>query len=214
MKVRDRGASDAETLWAMIASLCRGHGALSDLDALRADGVARVLLGLREVPEARRAGEWLSRVSTADVKGLWSAAVGFAGRVAPEIVAHELETKGYVPVFIDATGVEVDGALFERARRNYDGERGYWLHAAFAGGLWAAGQLQPGGGRVTLKLAQAAGVDGGDGAGGNAGVAACGQRLLQGRAGSDVRGARLGLLDQRDERRVARAGSGADRGAS
>ena len=151
VKVRDRGASDAETLWAMIASLCRGHGALSDLDALRADGVARVLLGLREVPEARRAGEWLSRVSTADVKGLWSAAVGFAGRVAPEIVAHELETKGYVPVFIDATGVEVDGALFERARRNYDGERGYWLHAAFAGGLWAAGQLQPGGGRVTLN---------------------------------------------------------------
>ena len=55
VKVRDRGATDAETLWAMVASLCRGHGALSDLDALRADGVARVLLGLREVPEARRA---------------------------------------------------------------------------------------------------------------------------------------------------------------
>ena len=123
VKVRDRGASDAETLWAMVASLCRGHGALSDLDALRADGVARVLLGLREVPEARRAGEWLSRVSTADVKGLWAAAVKFAERVAPEIVAHELETRGYVPLFIDATGIEVDGALFERARRNYDGNR-------------------------------------------------------------------------------------------
>ena len=56
VKVRDRGASDAETLWAMIASLCGGHGSLSDLDALRADGAAQVLLGLREVPEARRAG--------------------------------------------------------------------------------------------------------------------------------------------------------------
>ena len=151
VKVRDRGASDAETLWAMIASLCRGHGSLSDLDALRADGVARVLLGLREVPEARRAGEWLSRIGTADVKGLWSAAVRFAERVAPAIVEHELETRGYLPLFIDATGIEVDGALFERARRNYDGERGYWLHAAFAGGLWTAGQLQPGGGRVTLN---------------------------------------------------------------
>ena len=151
VKVRDRGASDAETLWAMIASLCRGHGSLSDLDALRADGVARVLLGLREVPESRRAGEWLSRVGTADVKGLWTAAVRFAERVAPMIVEHELETRGYVPLFIDATGVEVDGALFERARKNYDGERGYWLHAAFAGGLWTAGQLQPGGGRVTLN---------------------------------------------------------------
>ncbi len=76
------------------------------------------------------------------MKGLWSAAVQFAERVAPEIVAHELETRGHVSLFIDATGIEVDGALFERARRNYDGDRGYWLHAAFAGGLWMAGQLR------------------------------------------------------------------------
>ena len=77
VKVRDRGASDAETLWAMVASLARGHGALSDLDAPRADGVARALPGLRNVPEARRAGERLSRVGTADVKGLWSHISGY-----------------------------------------------------------------------------------------------------------------------------------------
>ena len=151
VKVRARGASDAETLWSIIASLARGHGALSDLDALRADTVARALLGLGEVPEARRAGEWLARLGAGDVKGLWGAAVKFAERVAPAIVGHELETRGYVPLFIDGTGIEVDGHLFERARRNYDGERGYWLHAAFVGGLWTAGQLQPGGGRVTLN---------------------------------------------------------------
>ena len=45
MKVRNRGASDTETLWAIIACLARGDGALSDLDALRADPVARLLLG-------------------------------------------------------------------------------------------------------------------------------------------------------------------------
>jgi len=54
VKVRDRGASDAETSWSMIRSLARGHGALSDPDALRADSVARKLLGLRRVPESRR----------------------------------------------------------------------------------------------------------------------------------------------------------------
>ena len=151
VKVRDRGASDAETLWAMIASLARGHGALSDLDALRADTVARALLGLRNVPEARRAGEWLSRVGTDDVKGLWGAAVRFAERVAPAIVTHELETRGYVPLFIDATGIEVDGSLFERTRGDYNGNLGYWPRATFLGGLWSAGQLQPGGGRVTLN---------------------------------------------------------------
>ena len=151
VKVRDRGASDAETLWAMVASLARGDGALSDLDALRADRVARTLLGLERVPESRRAGEWLSRLGPRDVKGLWAAAVRFAERVAPTIVSHEVATRGYVPLFIDATGIEVDGALFRWARGDYEGRRGYWLHAAFVGGLWSAGQLQPGGGRVTLN---------------------------------------------------------------
>ena len=151
VKVRNRGASDTEILWAVVASLARGHGALSDLDALRADTVASTLLGLGNVPEARRAGEWLGRMSTSDVKGLWHAAVEFATRVAPAIVDHEVQTKGYVPVFIDATGIEVDGQLFQRARKDYNGNRGYWLHATFLGGLWSAGQLQPGGGRVTLN---------------------------------------------------------------
>jgi hypothetical protein len=90
-------------------------------------------------------------LGTRDVKGLWQAARRFAERVAPLIVSHEVETKGYVPVFIDATGIEVDGALFERARKDYEGRRGYWLHATFLGGLWSAGQLCPGGGRVTLN---------------------------------------------------------------
>ncbi len=151
VKVRDRGASDAEMLWAMIASLARGHGALSDLDALRSDAVAGALLGLRRAPEARRAGEWLARLRTRDVKRLWDAAVRFAERVAPAVAAHEVEARGYVPLFIDATGIEVDGGLFERARKDYNGNRGYWLHATFLGGLWSAGQLQPGGGRVTLN---------------------------------------------------------------
>ena len=151
VKVGNRGATDAETLWAIVACLSRGDGSLSDLDALRADAVARTLLGLRDVPEARRAGEWLARLRTVDVKGLWEAARRFAERVAPLVVAHEVETRGYVPVFLDATGIEVDGALFERARRDWEGRRGYWLHAVFLGGLWAAGQLCPGGGRVTLN---------------------------------------------------------------
>ena len=117
VKVRNRGASDTETLWAIIASLARGHGALSDLDALRADTVASTLLGLGNVPESRRVGEWLGRMSTGEVKGLWNAAVEFAARAAPAIIAHEVQTKGYVAVFIDATGIEVDGQLFQWSRK-------------------------------------------------------------------------------------------------
>ena len=85
------------------------------------------------------------------MKGLWRVAVEFAGRVAPSVVDHEVGTKGYVPLFIDATGIEVDGRLFQWSGKDYHGNRGYWLHATFLGGLWSAGQLQPGGGRVTLN---------------------------------------------------------------
>ena len=37
LKRRDRGASDGEMLWSLVASLSAGNGALSDLDALRDD---------------------------------------------------------------------------------------------------------------------------------------------------------------------------------
>ena len=213
VKVRNRGATDAATLWAMIASLARGDGALSDLDSLRADAVARTLLGLRNVPEARRAGEWLARLRTRDVKGLWEAARRFAERVAPLIVAHEVETRGHVPVFIDATGIEVDGDLFERARKDWEGRRllaARGVPGRAVGGGAAVSRRRPG----DAELADAAGLDGRDGAGGNAGLAAGGQRLLQGGAGADLRGARLGLLDQPDQRHVAAAGSGAARRAA
>ncbi len=52
MKVCNRGASDAEMLWAIIKLLARGHGMLSDLDVLRTDTVVHTLLGLRHVPGA------------------------------------------------------------------------------------------------------------------------------------------------------------------
>ena len=126
VKVRHRGATDTETLWAVIALLARGHGTLSNLDALRADAVASTLLGLDKVPESRRAGEWLAPLRTVDVKGLWEAARRFAERVAPSLVEYEIARQGYVGLFLDATGIEVDGRLFERARRDYEGRRGYW----------------------------------------------------------------------------------------
>ena len=55
VKKRARGASDAETQWSLIASLAAGNGSLSDVDALRGDGVQRELLGCAR---RRRAGAW------------------------------------------------------------------------------------------------------------------------------------------------------------
>ena len=41
--------------------------------------------------------------------------------------------KGHAPLFIDATGIQVDRALFECERRDYEDRRDRWLHATFLG---------------------------------------------------------------------------------
>jgi len=68
IKQRRRGASDAEMLWSLVASLAAGNGALSDLDALRSQPVDQALLGLEEVPSGRRLGEYLSRFQEQDIE--------------------------------------------------------------------------------------------------------------------------------------------------
>ena len=68
-----------------------------------------------------------------------------AQQVAPAVIEHQVAALGYVPVFVDGTTIEVDGRLFEGARKGYNGEPQYWLHNVFVGGLWASGALHPGG---------------------------------------------------------------------
>ncbi|MXX15742.1 MAG: hypothetical protein F4Z52_00505 [Gammaproteobacteria bacterium] len=125
VKVRRRGATDREMMWSMIASFACGHGSLSDLDALRADRGACILLGLEQAPEARRAGEWLSRLKTGDVKGLWDAAVEFAGRVTLNWRRHLHWTAGIIPegtpVWLRGDNAYYQGDLVrECGRRGWD----------------------------------------------------------------------------------------------
>ena len=128
-----------------MASLAAGNGALSDVDALRGDDAQRELLGLREAPSSRRLGEFPARLTKRDVESLDGVLRHLSASLAPAVVAHEVSERGYVPVFVDGTGIEVDGRLFEHAARLYTGERGYWLHGVFVGGLWVSGRLRPGG---------------------------------------------------------------------
>ena len=145
LKTRKRGASDAEMLWSLIASLAAGNGALSDLDALRDDTTGQTLLGLSEAPSGRRLGEYLSRFGQDDVTALRDVVQALARQVAPAIVDHQVTTQGYVPVFVDGSAIEVHGQLFEGAARGYNGKTQLWLHSVFLGGLWASGVLHPGG---------------------------------------------------------------------
>lgn len=145
LKKRQRGASDVDMLWSLIASLAAGQGHLSDVDALRSDTVASRLLGIGEVPDSRRLGEYLSRFDPASIEALTRVSDHLSRQVAPAVIDHMQREQGYVPVFIDGTGIEVDGQLFEQAAAGYDGDIQYWLHTAFVGGLWVGAALHPGG---------------------------------------------------------------------
>ena len=48
-------------------------------------------------------------------------------------------------MFIDGTGIEVQGKHFEKATVGYNGERQYWLHSVFVRWAWASTRLHPGG---------------------------------------------------------------------
>ena len=101
--------------------------------------------GLREAPSSRRLGEFLRRPAKRDVASLDEVLRHLSASLAPAVVEHETAERGHVPVFVDGTGIEVDGRLFEHAARLCTGERGYRLHGIFVGGLWVGGRLRPGG---------------------------------------------------------------------
>ncbi len=149
LKRRRRGASDAEMLLSAIYSLAAGDGALRDVDRLGQDEARLEALGLEQVPGSRRLGEYLTRFDEESLDEFQAIARAVAIRVAPTIVGHLVETKGYVPVFLDGSAIEVDGSYVEGVRPGYNGEPQLWLHSAFVGNLWASQRLLPGGVDVT-----------------------------------------------------------------
>ena len=50
-----------------------------------------------------------------DVESLHGVSRHLAQCLAADVVAHEIEEKGHVPVFVDGTGIEVSSRLFEHA---------------------------------------------------------------------------------------------------
>lgn len=148
LKKRKRGISDADANLSLIYNLCAGNGRLADLDMLAHDGVTSGASGLQEVLNSRRASEHLLRFTPEKVEQLQ----GVARNINQSVVrtrALALQAQlGYVPVFIDGGGIEVEGKLFEGARIGYNGQLQYWLHAIFVGDVWASNRLHPGGGDV------------------------------------------------------------------
>ena len=140
-KQRQNGASDLENLWSLIATLACGDGTLQDQDRLKDSRADRVLLGLRAVAGSRRMGEWLGKLTRRHADSLRGIATRLARLIAPLIIAAELKLRGYVPIFLDGTAIEVQGRNFAGAKTIYTNQRALWLYAAFIGRLQVSGRL-------------------------------------------------------------------------
>ncbi len=149
VKKRIRGCNDREMLTGLIYSLACGNGSLSDLEVFRQDTATLTLSGMERAPGSRRLGEYLARFKNTDMEKLLAVTRTMTGQLLPEVCQREIATRGYVPVFIDGSEIEVSGKYYEEARKGYSGQTQYWLHGIFIGGLWVSGRLCPGGGDVT-----------------------------------------------------------------
>lgn len=145
LKVRRRGASDSDTLLSLIYSLAQGDGLLSDVDRLGADHVRSDLLGLSQVPKSRRVSDYLAKFDSDTIGQLQSVARTVAAQILPAVIDHEKEQRGYIPVFVDGSAIEVYGQCMEGTGKGYNGDPQYWLHSVYVGRLWASGRLFPGG---------------------------------------------------------------------
>jgi len=144
LKVRNRGPSDVQYLLSLIYSLALGEGDLCDVDLLKEDQAQRILAGLKDVPDSRRVSEYLCRFDQDSLEDLSCVAEKLCFKLVGAVVEHELSHRGWLPVFVDGTAIEVYGRNFEKAERLYNGEKGFWLHGAFIGNLWVKQELYPG----------------------------------------------------------------------
>ena len=146
VKRRQRGATDAQSVLSLVYTLATGGGHLNAVDALAADEAACGGAGLAgAVPNSRRLGEFLTHFSDSALEGLQDCVRSVSERVVPVIAEACYREQGYVPVFIDGTGIEMQGKHFEKAAVGYNGERQYWLHSVFVGRAWASARLNAGG---------------------------------------------------------------------
>ena len=96
LKKRDRGCDDKDSLLGLIHNFCTGNRKLSDMDALRADKPAVNLLGLVDVRSSKRMGEYLALFNANDVKSLYAIAHSLCQQIAPDVIQHFVEQKGYL----------------------------------------------------------------------------------------------------------------------
>ncbi len=142
---RRRGCSDVQMLLALIYSACAGAGHLHAVDAWGPMTSPAELAGCGPCPTAGGSAQTCSGCTRRPWRGLRECARLVSRRLGPLVAQACGQRWGSVPVFVDGTGIEVEGQLCENAGRGYNGEKQYWLHSVFVGAAWVSARLNAGG---------------------------------------------------------------------
>jgi hypothetical protein len=142
-----RGYRASEFVQPLVWMLHAGGRRLEDLRELRAEQEVLGELGLRAVPDAGTAGDWLRRQGEAGVAGLEG--------VNRELIQSALEQEGEeLTLDVDATEIEAEK---QEAQWTYHGVKGYMPLLGYVNGLcvgyeFREGNVSPGAG--ILRFAQ------------------------------------------------------------
>jgi hypothetical protein len=142
-----RGYRASEFVQPLVWMLHAGGRRLEDLRELRAEQEVLGELGLRTVPDAGTAGDWLRRQGEAGVAGLEG--------VNRELIQSALEQEGEeLTLDVDATEIEAEK---QEAQWTYHGVKGYMPLLGYVNGLcvgyeFREGNVSPGAG--ILRFAQ------------------------------------------------------------
>ncbi len=110
-------------------SFAMGNGHLSDLDPFAGDTATLTLTGLEQAPASRRLGEYLARMTPENIDALHEVCRKPTRPVLAASCYREQHERGYVPIFVDGSAIEVSGRYFEHAHVGYNGMKQYWLQA-------------------------------------------------------------------------------------
>jgi hypothetical protein len=136
-----RGYGPEVIVGQLIYALCSGAGCLSDSEALNDDPLAKELFGVGKFADQSQVGQWLREQTPASVTALRGLLQEFVTWVWQQADPRRLLHAGQREIFFDDTQLELNGAHFEGATINYNGDLALSWQTLWVGPLLADSHL-------------------------------------------------------------------------
>lgn len=141
IKQRKKGYQEADFFFALLFLFATGHRTLKDLDRIQKDPIFSAF----SLPNSRTLGEWLLKWTPEQLNQLDALLFDLTKTCLPDFL-RSFQQQGYsfLPIFLDASLLEVQGRYFQGAKRAYNQKKALLLHASFIDNLAVQTTLHPG----------------------------------------------------------------------